>query len=673
MNVLFFEEREVKLKREIKFSFPGRERRISFVGMRRKKKTHMKRGCLGLLGVAVCLATAAENSVEPEPADTLIRIPEVLVTAMKTGTAARNVPLSITSVSREQIERSSESALLPVLSQQVPGLFVTQRGIMGFGVSDGAAGTVNIRGVGQGNKVLMLFDGQPQWAGVFGHALPDTYVASDVERVEVVRGPASLLYGSNAMGGVVNMITRSQTEDGAATRARVMYGSYNTQKYMVNNGVRYGKFNSFVSVNHDRTDGHRDNTDFNITNGFVRLGYEPSRYFKIGGNASVAYYETSNPGAEETPIFDSRMHIWRGTASVSAEDRFEKSRGAIQLFYNWGNHEINDGHTAHEAPTDFLFHTKDYNYGVLAYQSFFLWSGNQFTAGVDYKHWGGKAWNAYFSGDRKDLVDRSVSETAGYAAMQQELASMLTLNAGVRYEHNSAFGGEWVPQAGFTLNPFESTLLKASFSKGFRSPNIRELYLTWGPRNQANPDLKPEHMLNYEVAIGQYFQHRRYFAEVTLFYIDGKNMIQLQTLDGNRRQLANSGEFTHKGIEFDGYAQLTKRLRLSVNYSFLHTSRDIEAAPKHKAFADLVFTPGRFTVDLNTQAIFGLLLKSSSGEFQSEDYALLNARVAYRFGEDKRNLQLFVKGENLTNTSYSINAGYPMPGIVVMGGVEVKF
>ena len=95
---------------------------------------------------------------------------------------------------------------------------MTQKGITGFGVSEGAAGTVNIRGVGSGNKVLMLFDGQPQWAGVFGHSLPDTYVASDVERVEVIRGPGSLLYGSNAMGGVVNIITRHHKQEGRRTQ-----------------------------------------------------------------------------------------------------------------------------------------------------------------------------------------------------------------------------------------------------------------------------------------------------------------------------------------------------------------------------------------------------------------------------------------------------------------------
>ena len=124
-------------------------------------------------------------------------------------------PLDVTVVSREEIDRSTESSLLPVLMHKVPGMFVSERGFAGYGVSGGAAGTVNIRGVGGGNKVLFMVDGQPVWAGLFGHALPDTYVANGVESVEVVKGPSSLLYGSSAMGGSVNIKTRRQHTEGA--------------------------------------------------------------------------------------------------------------------------------------------------------------------------------------------------------------------------------------------------------------------------------------------------------------------------------------------------------------------------------------------------------------------------------------------------------------------------
>ena len=227
----------------------------------------MRKNVLLVFGLMLMPSAFAANPVE-EP-DSLINLKGVVISANKIQVNRSSVPLTISVIDQEAIQASSESALLPVLSERVPGLFVTEKGITGFGVSEGAAGTINIRGVGSGNKVLVLFDGQPQWAGLFGHSLPDTYVTSDVERVEVIRGPGSLLYGSNAMGGVINIITRKHHQAGRRTQARVMYGSYNTQKYMVNNGYNVGNFSSFVSVNHDRTDGHRPNSDFQITNGFA--------------------------------------------------------------------------------------------------------------------------------------------------------------------------------------------------------------------------------------------------------------------------------------------------------------------------------------------------------------------------------------------------------------------
>ena len=160
---------------------------------------------------------------------------------------------------------------------------MTERGVTGFGVADGAAGQISIRGVGGSptTGVLMLIDGHPQFMGIMGHPLPDSYVASDAERVEVIRGPASILYGSNAMGGVINIITKKQAVDGARGNARLSYGSFNTQKYMVSGGYKKNKFSVFASGNHDRTDGHRENSDFKIKNGYVKLGYDLSSRISI--------------------------------------------------------------------------------------------------------------------------------------------------------------------------------------------------------------------------------------------------------------------------------------------------------------------------------------------------------------------------------------------------------
>lgn len=304
----------------------------------------MKKGFLlisGLLAGSAVFASGPVEPIEPLGIDSLINLQGVVISANKIQVNRNSVPLTISVIDRDQIEASSESALLPVLSERVPGLFVTEKGITGFGVSNGSAGTVNIRGVGQGNKVLMLFDGQPQWAGVFGHSLPDTYVASDIERVEVIRGPGSLLYGSNAMGGVVNIITRQHKQEGRRTQARVMFGSYNTQKYMINNGYNIGNFSSFVSVNHDRSDGHRPDSKFDITNGFANLGYRINNQYKVTGNLSLAKYNTEDPGAITSPLLDHIMHILRGTTSFALENHHEKSSGALRVFYNWGHHKIN--------------------------------------------------------------------------------------------------------------------------------------------------------------------------------------------------------------------------------------------------------------------------------------------------------------------------------------------
>lgn len=604
--------------------------------------------------------------------DTLkpVNLNTAVVTANKTRVNRSNVPLTVSVIERQEIEASGHSSILPILSLNVPGLFVTQRGVTGFGVSEGAAGAINIRGVGQGNKVLMLLDGQPQWAGVFGHALPDLYLSSDAERVEVIRGPGSLLYGSNAMGGVVNIITRNHDKEGRITKAGMSYGSYNTQKYSINNGYSKKGFSSFVSFNRESTDGHRIRSGFEITNGFIKAGYDLGKNFTVSADVALSKINNQNPGRADDPMIDNIMDILRGSAALIVENRHRYGSGALHLFTNKGEHTINDGYKIGGSPRNYLFNSKDFNTGVMVYENIRLFKGNSFTVGFDYKKWGGNAWNSPInessSYNQTTLVDKEVNETAGYIVLQQDFFSNLTLNGGLRVEYNSVFDVAFIPQIGVTLKASPVNVIKASISKGYRSPNIRELYM-FLPRN---PDLLPENMINFELSAGHTMLNSNLSAELSLFYIDGWNMIQTVVINGVPKNL-NTGLFENKGIEFQASYRIRPDLRTDFNYSYLKTSKPIVAAPKHKVFASVGYTPGDFAFNFNVQHIGGLYLNTATRAQGS--YTIFNARASYRLDLKFINTRFFISGDNITDTSYSINEGFPMPGITILSGFDIIF
>lgn len=604
--------------------------------------------------------------------DTLkpVNLNTAVVTANKTRVRRNNVPLTLSVIERDDIEMAGHSSVLPVLSLNVPGLFVTQRGVTGFGVSEGAAGVINIRGVGQGNKVLMLLDGQPQWAGIFGHALPDLYLSSDAERVEVIRGPGSLLYGSNAMGGVVNIITRNHSDEGRITRAGVSYGSYNTQKYSVNNGYKKGGFTSFVSVNRESTDGHRIRSGFDITNGFIKAGYDISKSFSISADVSLAKINNQNPGRADDPMIDNIMDILRGSAAIILENRHKYGSGALHLFTNMGEHTINDGYKIGGSPRNYLFNSKDFNTGVMLYENIRLFKGNSFTFGFDYKKWGGEAWNSPIASsstyNRTTLVDKEVDEAAGYIVLQQDFFSNLTLNGGLRVEYNSVFDVAFIPQIGVSLKATPVNTIKASISKGYRSPNIRELYM-FQPRN---PELLPENMINFELSVGHTMFESNLSAELSLFYIDGWNMIQTVVINGIPKNL-NTGLFENKGLELQASYRIKHNLRTDFNYSYLKTSKPILAAPKHKLFASVAYSPGDLLLSFNMQHIGGLYLNTATRA--QESYTLFSTRASYKFDFNKIKTKFFISGDNITNVLYSVNEGFPMPGITISAGFDIIF
>ena len=543
-----------------------------------------------------------------------IKIDEVVVTGSRVEVARRNVPLTVSTVDRTQIERSNESALFPVLSRRIPGMFVTERGVTGFGVGNGSAGQVSLRGVGgtaPNTQVLVLIDGHPQFQGLFGHPLPDAYVSSDVEKVEVIRGPASILYGSNAMGGVINIITREQQQDGLSGKSRLSYGSFNTQKYMISGGLKEGPVSVFASLNHDRTDGHRDTSDFKIVNGYVKAGYELNENFNVTADVNIADFDAQDPGTIFNPALFG-IDILRGKTSFAIKNRFDKVEGGLIAFYNFGEHSFTNG-----------WESQDRHSGLSIYQGLQLFNGNRITLGLDYKTVSGIA-NDGAPGAAN--VWHRVSDYAGYAYIQQAFVEKLIMSAGLRLENNSMFGIEAIPQVGFSFLASDNTTLKGSYSKGFRSPTLMELYL-FAP----NQELEPERLTNYELGISRFSNDRQFRVEVALFAIEGTNAIEVMPNDAPpppvKRQ--NVGSFSNKGVELELNWNPTNNLSFSSNYSYLNMDRPRLAAPEHQFFIEGAYTFGDLRVNLSLQQISGLYVFTLEPAPLQEDYTLANAMMAY--------------------------------------------
>lgn len=628
---------------------------------------------IALMALAVQTGMAQEQKRDSLDTGKVYEIGEVVVTGTRNETDVRHLSQTVSVVNRSEIDLALQPSLLPVLTEQIPGLFVTSRGVMGYGVSGGAAGSISLRGLSGGTaRLMVMIDGHPQYAGIFGHPIADAYQSFLAERVEVLRGPASVLYGSNAMGGVINIVTRKMQEDGVKTNLRAGYGSYNTLETELTNRIRKGRFSSIVSGSYNRTDGHRADMGFEQYGGYAKLGYEMADNWNLRGDVNVTHFNASYPGPVDAPLLDGDQRITRGMTSFAVENRYEKTSGAVSFFYNWGNHWINDGYTpsAGEGPQDDRFNSRDNMMGVSLYQSTQFFKGNRITLGFDWFRYGGHAWSEYVSGENigttSELVDKHEDELAGYIDFRQDIGSWLTFNAGLRADHHSRIGLEWVPQAGLAFHLPHAIELKASASKGFRYPILREMYM-FPPQN---PDLQPESMWNYELAFSQRLMEGRLTYGVNLFYIDGKNLIQtLPNPNGSGMLNQNSGEIENTGVEIQAAYRINRQWSVDGNYSFLHMENPVIAAPEHKLYAGANFSHRRWNVSTGIQYVEGLYTSVGENE-NKENFVLWNLRASFRACKW---LDIWARGENLLAQKYEINAGYPMPGATVMAGFNLSF
>lgn len=611
--------------------------------------------------ILTIIASAVFSSVMygQEAADSILHLHEVVVTGTNSPVQKNLLPYTVTVVGHERLESTGETQVLSAISGMVPSLFVTQRSIFGFGVSNGGSGGIKLRGVGNNGTVLMMVDGQPQFAGIYSHHIADFYDKEYVERVEVLRGPGSVLYGSNAMGGTINVISKNPTENGVKTTISSQYGSYNTWLSSLTNTTRFGKFSSLVSASYNRTDGNVDNFDFKQVDAYAKVGYDFSGNWKANADYTFMNFKGNDPiyptlsDPESTDIY--HQDIIRGEASVSVTNSYGTASGMARVYYSYGNHFIDDPRH---------FHSTDDRLGVMLYENFAPWKGSSATVGFDFDVYSGEI---PVSGGRPvsdtnlgAITGKKIVEYSPYVTFSQSFAGdMLNVNAGLRMANSDKFDTQWVPQFGFAVNPGMGFNIKGNLAMGYRNPSFRELYLY----RMANPDLNPEKMMNYELSAGKYFS--RYFSvDLTLYYSRGTDMIQVVD-----QKNVNTGKFINKGIEISANSHPLDNLRLYASYSYLHTSLDdLVGAPKNQYYLGAELTlRKKFNIAADLKGVGGLYVADG---IKNQNYALLNLKLNY---EICRYLAIFTRLENITNARYIINRGYDMPGFTAMGGFKVNF
>jgi len=576
----------------------------------------------------------------------------VIVTGQRFEMHLKDAAASVSIISPSDIQITQFNNVADMISYLTPGVYTTRRSSIGYGVSSLAAGSVTIRGVGgsPNSQVLMLIDGRPDFQGIFSHPVNDAYLVDHVDHVEVLRGPAAAVYGTNAMGGVVNIITRQLPSAGFNTKAQFGYGSFNTQKMSLQHSGAVEKFNYFAALGYQQTDGHRPNSDFKGYDFALKMGYQIDERFHVSFNGSVNPYEFHDPGPENIDLYGYFDYgdITRSSMDITLTNTFARTHGTIKLHGNFGKHNLSDGWDSDDQTNGFLF-----------FQNFDLPMAIKTTVGSDVKRYGGTAW---INGAK--LGSFFNDERALYVHLQKLFWKKLTLTSGVRFEHNSNFGSEWIPKFGFVFQPVSQTSVRVAAAKGFRTPSIKDLFLF----RSANPDLLPERLWNYEVGVNQSIGPNLAF-DLCGFYYRGDQFIETVAVSPGVMQNQNIGENEARGMEVALNAKPMEHFFIRTSYSYVKSDKIIPYSPNKLNFllayewrkAHLALY-GEYVSDLYSSFQVNVFPLQTTLEKMS-DYTLVHLKFRYRL---LQRMELSLAIENLLNEPYTILKGYPLPGRTFM-------
>ena len=510
--------------------------------------------------------------------------------------------------------------------------------------------------------MLVLIDGvrlnSPQYGQFDLNQLP--VAVNEIERVEVLRGAASALYGSNALGGVINIITRAP-EDVPSTQVGWNEGERDSRIINGSTSRKAGDVRYRLGAEYQESNGYRKNSDFDqyTVNGV--FGYSPTEDVDVELSAYHLDYESGIPGATSYPLPDAEQQDERTIASLKLQAPVGSAKVTTRAIYE---HHRND----YKNPASFEDDTHKVDTIGAEIQAEMGRDGHLFVFGGD-----------YYSDeiDSTSIGDEDQEHGAVFGQYQVDLLPTVTLLLGLRYDIHSDFDNELSPRAALLTSLTESTRLRISASKAFRAPTLNDLYWIDPYGNVGNPDLDPEIAWEYEVALDQTLGER---GRVSLagFLRDADDLIHWQPTGPNWWDPwtpENVGEVRIWGIEVDGRYDICRFATIGGNYTYLHpkdrdTDEYLLGKPRHETHGFVSLKPFEETTlrfDGRYLRYYPEATRKDKGYFVA-DLALTHTIM---LGEVAIDATVSVK--NLFDKGYEANPGYPMPPRELFAGLTAYF
>lgn len=586
---------------------------------------------------------------EPETA-----LPEIVVTASRFEEPRETTPQDVRVITKEEIERKNAAFVTDVLSTE-PDLQVVQNG------GPGTVATLFMRG-GAGNQVLVMVDGVKMNNPTTGSADLSFLQTSDVERIEIIKGPQSTVYGSEAMTGVVNIITKKGAGPLQGSVA-LEEGSFNTERTTANVSGGGKSFN------------YRGTAAFFNTDGIpiAKNGFIPNPYSNGTATARIGINPSDSSSVDVNLRYESDVtHLDNYVPGVGPVD----TRNYIQYHDNTlaaATGRIFPGDTYEQSLT--VSHLLDAFKGTDPVNVFNNYRISTATDVADWQHTlrlqpltltGGVAYRTD-AANSAGSFNKSVNDSAGYLNGKLGLiGDTLILSAGSRYDNYSSYGGNSTYRAGL-LYIFKSLDLrfKANYGTGFRAPSLNELFFP----NYGNPKLKPEKSAGYDVGVEQDLFDKKLTAGVTWFW---QQYIDLIQTNFNTFTADNIGHARTDGYEVTLLALPGPNLRASLGYTWLEarnedTGARLDLRPRDKATSSIVYVISKLTLTGEYQYVSDRFDSSLNRTLAA--YSLVNVKASYALREG---VSLFARIENLFNQSYELAAGYGTPGLSGYGGIKVE-